>query len=153
MQARLSLLVTTFLAAAALAGCADGKVDESNAYVAAVNDAQTAFTATSERLQQEIEPGKTKANQGAFDEFYGAVDDFVERLRAIEAPASVRALHERLIATMERFGDSLRAAGDKITSGTAARILDGQEELARASGSVAKGLNATINAINAALQG
>jgi hypothetical protein len=153
VHARLSLLVTTILAAAALGGCADGKVEESNAYVAAVNDAQTAFTATSERLQQEIVPGKTQANRGAFDEFYGAVDDFVDRLRAIEAPASVRALHERLIATMERFGDSLRSAGGKITSGTASRILDGQEELAEASGAVAKGLNATITAINDALQG
>ena len=149
MRARVIVIV---LSAAALAGCAGGDVEKSNEYVSAVNDAQTAFTATSERLQQEIEPGEQGGDPEAFREFYGAVDDFVGELREIEAPASVRPLHERLIATMVRFGDSLREAGRKITSGKAGLILDGQEELATASGDVATRLNRTIRSINDTLR-
>ena len=150
MRAR---VLTIVLATAALAGCAGSDVEKSNEYVAAVNDAQSAFTETSERLQAEIEPGEPGGDPGAFREFYGAVDDFVGELRAIEAPAPVRSLHERLIATMVRFGDSLRSAGAKITSGQAGRILDGQEQLATATNAVATDLNKTIRAINDTLQG
>lgn len=152
MRARRPPILLSVLAAAALAGCAGGDAEESNRYVAAVNEAQTAFSMTSQRLQQEIEPGAANGSKGTFTEFYAAVDDFVARLRRIDPPTGVRALHERLIASMVRFGADLRTAGDKIASRNAGRILDGQEELADASGEVARELNSTIKAINTTLQ-
>lgn len=152
MRARLSAFAVAGLVAAALAGCAGSAVEASNAYVSAVNDASTAFSRTSERLRMEIAPGEG-GNRAKFREFYAAVDEYVRALRGIDAPAAVRALHEKLIATMERFGDDLRAAGEKITSRNPGRILDGQEQLADALTAVTSGINQTTRAINGALRG
>lgn len=152
MRVRRLPVLLAALGAVAIGGCAGGDAEESNRYVAAVNDAQSAFSSTSQRLQQEIEPGAADGSRGAFTAFYAAVDEFVAELRRIEPPTGVRALHERLIATMVRFGTDLRSAGRKISSENAGSILDGQEELAEASGEVARELNSTIEAINTTLQ-
>jgi hypothetical protein len=152
VRARLTVIAAATLVVAALAGCSSSDVEESNKYVAAVNDASTTFTTASERLRMEIAPGEG-GNRARFQEFYGAVDEYVHALRDIDAPAAVRSLHERLIATMERFGDELRSAGGKITSRNAGRILDGQEQLAEALAAVTRGINQTTRAINGTLQG
>jgi hypothetical protein len=146
--------VLVLLLAAAAGGCADGGAKEANTYVAAVNDAQGRFSASSEKLLMQITPDTpSREDREALGAFYGAIDGFVGDLRAIDAPAKVKALHERLIASMVRFGDRLRSAGADITSEDAGRILDGQEELATASAAVARNINSTIKAINDTLSG
>lgn len=146
-------LAPLLLAAVLLGGCADGRVKEANRYVGQVNAAQTRFAQTSQRLLGEISPGGRPArNRAALGRFYGAVDGFVGRLRSIDPPARVRSLHGRLIAAMVRFGSELRAAGTALTSGNASRVLDGQERLAAATAAVARRINATVTAINAALE-
>jgi hypothetical protein len=141
------------LLAVPVGGCADGKVKEANAYVSAVNEAQNGFAATSEKLLGEITPDSPgKQDRTVLRRFYAAVDRFVEQLRAIEPPARVRSLHEKLTAAMVRFGASLRSAGDDITSRRASRVLDGQQKLAAATAGVSKTINATIAAINTALK-
>jgi hypothetical protein len=150
---RLSLVVVMALLAGAAGGCADGKVKEANAYVSAVNEAQSGFAATSDRLLGEITPeSPSKRDRAVLARFYAAVDRFVAQLRAIDPPARVKSLHERLTAAMIGFGTSLRSAGADITSGRAGRILDGQQELVAATAGVAKTINATIAAINTALK-
>ncbi|MCW2991548.1 MAG: hypothetical protein JWM73_2142 [Solirubrobacterales bacterium] len=154
MVRRLSPLLLALALIAGLGGCADGKVKEANAYVGAVNDAQTRFAATSEKLLGEItHDDQSPKARVALGEFYGAVDTLVGELRAIAPPAKVKSLHDRLIASMVRFGDQLRSAGDDLGSNNAGRILNGQQELASASASVARSINATIKAINDSLTG
>lgn len=146
----LSLLACSVLG---LAGCSDGGVKQANAYVGAVNAAQGRFAATSERLLADIVPDDVPVENGAaLSRFYGAVDGFADELRAIQPPAAVRTLHDRLISAIVRFGGELRRAGRGITSGSASRILTGQERLAAATAAVGKRINATIAAINTALQ-
>lgn len=149
------LLILLALAVAALGGCAGGKVREANAYVSAVNRAQTAFSVRSDRLASEIGPdtaGQPRLVARRLDRYYATVDAFVTRLRAIRAPRRVQALHVRLIAAIERFGASLRSAGAGLTSGDASRILDGQQQLVTASATVSRAINRTIAAINASLR-
>ena len=153
MLRRLPLLLLVPLLAAALGGCADGKVREANDYVGAVNAAQGRFAATSERLLREIAPDDRPAKNGAaLSRFYSAVDGFVDDLRGIDPPPRVAALHRRLIAAVSRFGTDLRTAGAAITSRSASRILRGQEQLASATSGVAQRINSTIGAINQALK-
>ena len=153
MSSRSRLLVLLALLAATVGGCASGKLKEANDYVTKVNQAQTGFAASSDRLLTQITPDSPSAKDRAvLSQFYSAVDGFVAKLRAIDPPASVRALHERLIGAIVRFGTSLRTAGDDITSKQAARILDGQQELAKATAGVSGTINTTIARINAALK-
>jgi predicted phage tail protein len=150
---RLISLAITALAAGLVGGCASGKVREANDYVKAVNAAQTTFAQTSNRLRVAIAPDNTKAqNQVVLQRFYGAVDVFVARLRAITPPARVRALHDRLITAMVRFGASLRSAGAGMTSKSASRILDGQAQLATATADASRAIDTTIAQINRSLR-
>jgi hypothetical protein len=147
------LVLLAAVAVIAIGGCANGRVKEANAYVTAVNRAQTTFTAASDRLAAAIEPGAGgDAPRRRLRRYYGTVDAFVARLRAIPAPQRVRALHARLIASVERFGASLRSAGAGLTSGDASRILDGQQELAAAMAAVGLSINTTVAAINKQLR-
>ncbi|MFL5844536.1 MAG: hypothetical protein ACJ762_07570 [Solirubrobacteraceae bacterium] len=153
MRSRVALGMVLALLAGGAGGCADGEVKEANSYVAAVNDAQQAFATRSEELRDKVDvtqPGSQ--GRAALRDFYAAVDDFAGRLRAIDPPAAVRSLHEKLIGSIVRFGTSLRKAGSDIGSGNAGRILDGQEELSNATASVGRSINATIAAINDALR-
>lgn len=153
MSSRFRLLVPVALLAGALGGCASGKVKEANDYVNAVNQAQTGFAASSDKLLAQITPDSPSGkDRTVLTRFYGTVDTFVSTLRAIDPPARVRTLHEKLIGAMIRFGTSLRAAGADITSKDASRILDGQQELAAATAGVSRTINTTISAINTALK-
>ena len=154
MPRRLVALLLAASAAAALGGCADGKVKEANDYVNAVNAAQTRFARTSEQLLREVDPADDRPghNRAALAKFYGAVDGFVAELRRIEPPARVASQHERLIGAVVAFGGRLRSAGAAITSNDASRVLSGQERLAKATSTVSRQLNASVSAINDALQ-
>lgn len=149
------LLALALLALAALAGgCASGRVKEANRYVAAVNKAQTRFAQGSERLLARISPTSSAVqDRRTLARFYAVVDGFAGRLREIAPPARVRPQHRRLIAAVERFSTSLRAAGADITARDAGRILDGQQELAKATARVTSAINETVVAINRALKG
>ena len=153
MSRRWRVLLPLALLAGGVGGCSDGKVKEANTYVNAVNAAQGTFAQQSEKLMAQITPDSApKRDRAVLEEFYAAVDGFVVKLRAIKPPARVKTLHEKLIAAMVRFGNSLRSAGSDITSGNAGKILDGQSKLAKATESVSKAINATISAINDALK-
>ncbi|MDX6663807.1 MAG: hypothetical protein QOG68_13, partial [Solirubrobacteraceae bacterium] len=154
VSGRLRFLLPFALLLPALGGCANGDVKEANAYVNAVNRAQTGFAAASEKLLTQISPDQPASRDKVLlDRFYAAVDGFVAKLQAIKPPTRVRALHDRLVAAMVRFGTSLRSAGAAITSKDAARILDGQQQLADATRGVTRAINTTIGAINTALKG
>lgn len=155
MLCRVAPLALVLLAcAAAVGGCASGKVREANDYVNAVNKAQSSFAATSAQLLTKISPGGAISSQKVtLQRFYSAVDGFVGQLQAIKPPARVRALHDRLIVAMQTFGRSLRSAGAAIVSRNAVRILTGQQQLASATTSVSQTINKTVLAINAALHG
>lgn len=154
MPRRLLVLALPALLALGVGGCADGETKTANAYVASVNEAQERFAAESQRLLAGLAPEDPAGiDRVALARIYGVVDRFVEELRGIEPPASVKAFHERLIAAGVRFGDRLRSAGAALTSDNASRILDGQERLAAAGAGMARSVNEAIKAINAELSG
>ena len=153
LRRRLLPIAIAGLLGAMAAGCGNGEVREANDYVAAVNTAQSRFAATSERLLGEIRPEDGAArNRAVLRRFSTAVDGLVAELRGIDPPGRVRALHDRMVGAMVRFGKDVRAAGAAITSGRPTRILRGEERLASATSGVARRINATIAEINAALR-
>jgi hypothetical protein len=153
VPSRRLLLIVLALVAGVAGGCADGKVKEANAYVSAVNDAQSTFATASDKLITEITPDSSRKHDVAvLERFYAAVDTFVARLRQIKPPARVRSLHDKLTRAMVRFGTDLRAAGADIVSGNAGRILDGQAKLGAATRDVSQAINSTVADINAALK-
>ena len=153
----MSRRITTLLALVALtgvaAGCGDEKVKQANAYVNAVNAAQSKFASTSNDLVGRITPNSSRKHDDAvLKQFYAAVDTFVRQLRAIQPPASVQALHTKLTNSLVSFGVSLRSAGKDLTSDNAGRILDGQSKLAVATQKVTRSINSTVAEINTALK-
>ena len=153
MKRRATLLIALAVLAGGATGSGDDKVKQANEYVEAVNQAQGEFASTSNELVGRITPtSSSKHDDEVLEQFYGAVDKFVSRLRAIEPPADVKALHAKLTGALVRFGGSLRSAGADLTSDNAGRILDGQAKLARATAKVTRSINATVADINAALK-
>ena len=147
-------LLVALAALVCLAGCGtDGKVKQANAYVNAVNQAQTEFASKSNALVGQITPDSSRPHDTAvLQQFYAAVDTFVRRLRAIKPPANVRALHTKLTNALVSFGVSLRSAGHDLTSKNAGAILDGQAKLAEATQRVTQTINTTVSQINTALK-
>jgi hypothetical protein len=145
-------LVMALATAAGVAGCSSGRVNEANAYVRAVNTAQTTYSRASDQLAPLITPGaSTPSSRQALARLTMVARTFAARLREIRAPNRVRGLHQRLIGAVVRLGAGLRTAQAGLTSRDAARILDGQQQLAAASVRARTSINAIISAINGAL--
>src|SRR6185436_20162999 len=97
------------VAAALLAGCGSGNVDEANRYVDAVNRAQTQFTGTMDRLSGRITAGSSsRADTRVLRSFDTAVARVVGDLRDIEPPERVAQLHRRLVGEMDSYGLRVR---------------------------------------------
>jgi hypothetical protein len=155
VPSRLRLLIIVLaLFGGAAGGCAGGRAKESNAYAKAFNDAQQQFVAASSTVRPQITLDKlSHDNRAGLARYYRAVDRFVAALRAIDPPARIRALHDRLIATMVRFGASLRAVYADVGAGSPGRILDAQQGYDRAVSGLSRTINPTIAQINAGLKG
>jgi hypothetical protein len=128
-------------------------VDERNAYVAAVNRAQTDFRSTFERLGSRItatsSPQEDRRTLRAFSD---AVDRAVVRLRRVDPPAEVRTLHGRLISSIDAYGREIDKARTAFRSTSTARIIEAQTQLISAITAVSGRINHTIAEINRALK-
>jgi len=136
------------------AGCGNGEADRDNAYVARVNEARAAFADTFDRLSTEITSTNTpQQDQRTLRRFRGAVDDAVRRLRAVQPPGAVRALHGRLVRQIDSYGREIEQAREAFHSTSPQRILRAQTDLVSAVTKVSGDINRTIDAINRELRG
>lgn len=135
-----------------LAGCGEDN-DTANAYVDAVNAAQTDFADTFDALQQQITtrstPEEDARTLGRFEE---AIDDVVADLRAVEAPADVEELHADLIAAIAEYGDTIAAAREEFSSDDPAEILAARTQLSTDVSETSSRINRAIDAINTELR-
>lgn len=153
MRARCQALTAVVLLSLTAGGCAESRIDAANEYVRSVNAAREGFAAASERLVAELTPGeRTRADRRALETFQASAGQFTQRLRRIEAPTRVRALHERLVAAASRFEGRVRSAAQAILADSPVRVLDGQQQLARATAALSRSVNATVESINTALK-
>lgn len=142
-------LVTLIFVAA---GCGNDEAKRANAYVDAVNTAQTDFARTINRLNGRVSATSTpREDRTTLRGYTEAIDDVVAELRAIDPPESVARLHERLIDDLGAYGTQVRRAGASVRSEDAGDLLDAQQDLLDATDTVGKQINRTIGAINRTL--
>jgi hypothetical protein len=150
-------LVTVILAVAVLpllAACGGREeAEQANAYVDAVNQAQSRFTGTFERLSDRLGATSTPGrDRRVLRQFQDAVDDTVARLRGIEVPGAVADLHGQLVAQVASYGEEITRARRALRSADPSRVLEAQTALVSAVTDVSERINATIDAINQRLR-
>lgn len=147
-----SLLAAIVLSSVLLA-CGGDDVEEGNAYVAAVNTAQTSFAQTFDRLQAQITT-KTSADEDAktLARFEGAIADVVADLKAVQPPEAVKALHGQLIAAIEGYGTTIEQARQAFASDSANEVLAARTQLSTDVAATSTRINQTIDAINTKLR-
>jgi len=99
-------VATALLIGAVLAGCGgDNGTDAENAYVGAVNAAQDRFVRGEAAVQQSITTATSTPRQdrATLDRFAAVVARALTELKAIAPPASVRALHGKLVAALAGY--------------------------------------------------
>lgn len=147
------LLAPLVLAAAVLAGCGGGDVAGNNAYVAKVNAAQDRFARSVQRIQRELDtPTSTPAqDRRALDAFGVAVRRAVDDLRMAAPPATVRALHARLVAALASYGPVIAARLAVADSPDPRRLLQATTRFSTQSDAVTVRIQRAIAQINAKL--
>jgi len=145
-------VVLALALAASLVGCGDD-VKESNAYVDAVNIAQTNFAATFDRLQEQITT-QTSAKQDSetLGRFEDAIDKVVKDLEAVETPDKVKAQHKQLVGALESYGDIIARARKAFASKDSKVVLKARTQLSTDVAATSTEINQTIDAINRELR-
>jgi hypothetical protein len=154
VPARVAPAAVLLLALVLLTGCGgNDKVKEANAYVAAVNRAQTRFAGTIQRVGNGIGgTAGTKATAATVTKLSAAVDRVVAELKAVPAPGRVAALHHDLVGEISGFGTSLRRARRGFASKDPVAILEERQRLIGTAQRVMTQINTTIARINRSLR-
>src|SRR3954453_5885588 len=152
MRARRTCAALAAALLVGLWGCGDAA--EKNAYVRALNRAQSGLAQRFEGLQTHITATSTpQQDQRTLAGYESAVREAVARLRAVEPPEGLDDLHRRFIDDIADYGTEVRRARQKLESGRPDDALAAQRRLTTAVARIGTRINATIKAINAALQG
>ncbi len=150
-------LAASFLAVMALAlglvACGGDDVEETNAYVGAVNTAQTSFARTFDRLQSDITTETTPAQDSAtLGRFEGAIGVVVKDLTAVTPPDAVMAEHRQLIEAIEGYGTTIVKARKAFGSKNASQVLAARTQLSTDVAATSTRINQTIDTINRKLR-
>ena len=141
------------LALLLLAGCG-GNTKEKNAYITAVNRAQSDFVAVVDDSESRISANATDSETATqLDLIRAAAAKAVARLRALKPPGGVATLHANLVREASGLVAAFRKAVAAYRSGAPAKILAAKVQLAKDVQQVNSHLNATIQALNAKLHG
>jgi hypothetical protein len=147
-------VVLVSLFALAETGCGGGDVKSKNAYVDAVNTAQSDFVSV-------VDDAETKLTNNADDAqtarqlvaIQAAATKVVASLQAVKPPGNVRSLHTSLVREAQGLVASFSRAADAYKSGQPAKILTAKATLSSDVKRVNAQLNATIRALNEKLHG
>lgn len=152
MSKSIRAVVVALALAASVAGCGDD-VEESNAYVDAVNTAQTSFAQTFDKLQSEITAQTSpKQDSKTLGRFEDAIDKVVKDLESVETPGKVKTQHAQLVAAIEGYGDTIAQARKAFTSNNATEVLKARTQLSTDVAATSTKINQTIDAINRKLR-
>jgi hypothetical protein len=151
MRARAGVLLALILAVVT-AGC--GGDQDRDAYVKALNKAQTGLTQRFTALQAQITPTSDAAHDiKTLRAYEAAVGTTVSDLRAVDPPDGLAPLHRRFVDEVAAYGSALRKAGSELNGDDPRAILAVQGRLRSAVTAAGRQLDATIQAINQKLQG
>ena len=151
MRARAGVLLALILAVVA-AGC--GGDEDRDAYVKALNNAQTGLAQRFTALQSRITPTSNAAQDiKTLRAYEAAVRTTVSDLRAVDPPDGLAPLHRRFIDEVAAYGSALRKARAELDSDDPRAILAAQGRLRSAVTAAGRRLDATIQAINQKLKG
>jgi hypothetical protein len=146
MRARAGVLLALILAVVA-AGCGHNK--DNDAYVKALNKAQTGLAERFSALQTKITPTSNAAQDiKTLRAYEAAVGTTVSDLRAVDPPGDLAPLHRRFIDEVAAYGSALRQARSELNRDDPQAILAAQGRLRSAVEATGRRLNATIQAIN-----
>ncbi len=151
MRARAGVLLALILAVV-VAGCGGDK--DRDAYVKALNKAQTGLAQRFTTLQSRITPTSNAAQDiKTLRAYEAAVGTTVSDLRAVDPPDGLAPLHRRFVAEVAAYGNALRQARAELDRDDPQAILAAQGRLRSAVTATGRRLDATIQAINQKLQG
>jgi hypothetical protein len=152
LRAAIAAVLATLLLTVA-AGCGDAhKAD--NAYVDAVNATQSQFAATFDQLSSQITSTSTAAQDvKTLQGFRDAVGRAVRRLRALKAPARVKAQHQRLVAALASYQDALARAQKAFAASDPQQVIAAETKLTGTVTQLSSQINQAIEAINGRLRG
>jgi hypothetical protein len=151
MRARAGVLLALLLAVVA-AGCGGDK--DRDAYVKALNKAQTGLAQRFTALQSRITPtSNAEQDIKTLRAYEAAVGTTVSDLRAVDPPDGLAPLHRRFVAEVAAYGGALRKARSEFGHDDPRAILAAQGRLRSAVTATGRRLDATIQAINIKLKG
>jgi hypothetical protein len=151
MRARAGVLLALILAVVT-AGC--GGDQDRDAYVKALNKAQTGLAQRFTTLQSQITPTSNAAQDiKTLRAYEAAVGATVSDLRAVDPPDGLAPLHRRFVDEVAAYGSALRTARSELNGDDPRAILAVQGRLRGAVTAAGRQLDATIQAINQKLQG
>jgi hypothetical protein len=138
--------------AVVVAGCGGG--EDRDAYVKALNKAQTGLAQRFSQLQSRVTP-TSNAEQDAktLRAYEAAVGATVRDLGGVNPPDGLAGLHRRFVEEVAAYGSALRKARSELKGDDPRAILAAQGRLRSAVTATGRRLDATIQAINQKLQG
>jgi hypothetical protein len=149
MRARAGVLLALILAV--VAGC--GGNEDRDAYVKALNKAQTGLAQRFAALQSRITPTSNAAQDiKTLRAYEAAVGTTVSDLRAVDPPDGLAPLHRRFVDEVAAYGSALRKTRAELDSDDPRAILAAQGRLRSAVTAAGRRLDATIRAINQKLK-
>jgi hypothetical protein len=151
MRARAGAFLALILVVVA-AGCGGDK--DRDAYVKALNNAQTGLTQRFAALQSRITPTSNAAQDiKTLRAYEAAVGTTVGDLRDVEPPDGLAPLHRRFVDEVAAYGSALRKARAELDRDDPRAIIAAQGRLRSAVTAAGRRLDATIQAINQKLEG
>jgi hypothetical protein len=146
-------IVAAVLALVLLAGCG-GNTKAKNAYVSAVNRAQTDFVSVVDDSESRISSnGNDTETATQLDMIRAAAAKVVVELRGLKPPSGAGPLHAKLVREAQGLVAAFQKAVAAYRSGDPAKILTAKVDLSKDVGAINSQLNATIQALNAKLHG
>lgn len=159
----LALLVALVLAIGAVAcGSGDdsgGGSGGSNAseplsksdYLEQVNEAQTDFATDAGKLNL-ANPSSPGGFKKSLDQLVVLIDDLETELDDIQPPDEVDAEHDRLVAGLSDYGDTIEAQKDGLSSGDRQQVVSAAQKIGTASTTFSRSFDGTIDEINSNLE-
>ena len=151
---RLLALCTLFAVTFALAACGSGDTKATNEYVSQVNAIQNEVATQFRAAGGAISPtSSVAADKQALTRFDQAVTSATAKLKAVKAPAKVKALHTELVKEVDGYHASIAAARRALSAKTQAGINKAQGTFASGTAQTSGAITTTIDAINRKLHG
>ena len=152
LSRRVPAALALLIAVLALAACGSSDTKEANRYVGQVNEIQNDVAAKFRAAGAAISPtATTEANDKALQQFDAAVTSAVARLKGVDAPDKVAALHARLVQAVDGYHASIAAARRALRAKNQAALTRAQTAFSAGTTKISALITTTIEAINGKL--